>query len=516
MRNKRLTLLFCSNLLVFASIISMVLTASISAEAKPSQQKVTVAVMTEPDTLDPTITRMGPVSLPITNNICERLIGITQSGELAPGIASWEMSADGEMVEFTLRKGVKFHSGDPLTTRDVKFSHERSMKRNSLYRRNMRAVDRVEIVDDFRCRFYFKRPDVTFLPNRSLSIVSKNYYDRVGEEEFVRNPVGTGPYKFVAWKPGQYIDIEAYEGYWGDRPPIKQARFVFVKEDTTRVAMLKTGEADIIMETPYALVKEVKAAGFKTAVLPAHPCCSVQFHTGNPKVPWYDRRVRLAIAHAIDGDSIVKDLFHGIPGRYARLASYELGYDPELKPYAYDPEKAKKLLAEAGYPNGFEMPLYYFSGRTAGQKETAEAVALYLRAIGIRAKVEGIEAVQLLEKVRKWHKDLNSAFVGVTTVPLANYPEPTQALDVGYTSGSPISVNYNPEFDAVVEECRVTMDDAKRGELIKRAVRIMHEEVFSILIWTHNSVYAMKPNVDFTPTVKATSPLMLIKDVKIR
>ena len=103
----------------------------------------------------------------------------------------------------------------------------------------------------------------------------------------------------------------------------------------------------------------------------------------------------------------------------------------------------------------------------------------------------------------------------MTTVPLANYPEPTQALDIGYTSGSPISVNYNPEFDAAVEAAWVTMDDAQRGELIKKAVRIMHEDVMSILIWSHNSVYAMKPNIDFTPTVKSTSPLMLIKDVRV-
>lgn len=483
--------------------------------ASAASDEVTIAVMTEPDTLDPTISRMTPVSLPIANNIMERLIGITPSGERIPTLASWKVSEDGLQIEFTLRKGIKFHSGDPFTAKDVEFSHQRSMERNPIYKRQMRYIDRVEVVDPYTIIFHFKKPDVTFLPSRSLLIVSKSYYDRVGEEEFLKHPVGTGPYKFVTWKPGQYIDIEANEDYWGEKPPVKRARFRFVPEDTTRVSMLKAGEADIIMETPYALVGEVEAAGFKIAELPAHPSCSVQFHTGNPEVPWYDRKVRLAIAYAIDGDSIVKDLFHGIPGRYARLAPYELGYDPELKPYPYDPEKSKALLAEAGYPDGFEMPLYYFAGRAAGQKETAEAAALFLRAVGIRAKVEGIEAVQMLERVRNWHKDKHSVFAGVTTVPLANYPEPSYALDIGYTSGSPISVNYNPEFDAAVAAARATMDDAQRAELIKKAVRIMHEDVMSIPIWSHNSVYAMKPNIDFTPTVKSTSPLMLIKDVRI-
>jgi ABC-type transport system substrate-binding protein len=148
------------------------------------------------------------------------------------------------------------------------------------------------------------------------------------------------------------------------------------------------------------MVKDVEAAGFKTSRLPTHPPTNIQFHNNNPDVPWYKRDVRLAIAMAIDGDAIVKNLFQGIPGRFTRLSPGELGYDPNLKQYPYDPKKAKELLAKAGYPNGFEMPLYYFTGRIAGQKETAEAVVLYLNAIGVRAKPQGIDAPQMLEKVR--------------------------------------------------------------------------------------------------------------------
>ena len=183
--------------------------------ASAASDEVTIAVMTEPDTLDPTISRMTPVSLPIANNIMERLIGITPSGERIPTLASWKVSEDGLQIEFTLRKGIKFHSGDPFTAKDVEFSHQRSMERNPIYKRQMRYIDRVEVVDPYTIIFHFKKPDVTFLPSRSLLIVSKSYYDRVGEEEFLKHPVGTGPYKFVTWKPGQYIDIEANEDYWG-------------------------------------------------------------------------------------------------------------------------------------------------------------------------------------------------------------------------------------------------------------------------------------------------------------
>jgi peptide/nickel transport system substrate-binding protein len=477
---------------------------------------VTIAFPSEPDTLVPTDTLYGVTSYPIGNNIFERLVDLTTDGQFVPGIASWEVLEDGREFLFTLRKDVKFHSGDPLTTKDVEFFHNRAMEVNSSYQRNMRNFDRLEVIDDYQIKFIFKQPDVLFIPLRMVAAVSKSYFDRVGEEEYLRNPVGTGPYKFVAWKPGEYIDIERNEDYWGEKPPIKQARFRFVKEDTTRVAMLKAGEADIMLSTPYPLVADVEAAGFKTIRLPAHPPCGVQFHTGNPNVPWYDRNVRLAVALAIDKEAIVNDLFQGIPAGFPRLAPWELGYDPELKQYPYDPERAKELLAEAGYPNGFDAPLYYFAGRSYGQKETAEAVALYLNAVGIKCKVQGVEAAQMLDKVRAWHKDPNAEFMGVVTSPMAFLPDPTEALVTAYLSTSIMGVYFNPEIDAVIEKAQATMDEVERGELIKEAIRILHEDVATVQIWANTSVFAMKPNIEFTPTLKNREPLMLIKDVRIK
>jgi peptide/nickel transport system substrate-binding protein len=515
MKKKGRTTFSCWILMIVFLGMALAVTAN-AAPQPPSLQKVTVAMMAEPDTLDPTTTRFNVTSAPISNNLFERLVDLTPDGKFVPGIASWTVSPDGKIVEFTLRKGVKFHNGDPLTTKDVEFSHNRAVKTNPTHQRAMRTLDRFEIVDDYKCRFIFKEPDVLFIPARTLAIVSKSYFDKVGEDEFVNKPVGTGPYKFVAWKLGEYIDIEANENYWGQKPPIKQARFRFVKEDTTRVAMLKTGEVDMIMSTPYPLVKEIESAGFKTSRLPTHPPTSIQFHNANPEVPWYDKRVRLAIAYAIDGDFIAKNLFQGIPGRYARLSPGELGYDPELKPYPYDPKKARELLAQAGFGKGFEMPLYYFSGRIAGQKETAEAVSLYLAAIGITCKVQGIEAAQMLDKARAFHNDPKAVYVGLATVPMAHLPEPTEALATGYYSKQAMSLYFNKDLDTLIERIQTTMDDAKRGELIKQAIRMLHEDVASIQIYTATDVYAMKSNIEFTPTRKNREPLMLIKDVRIK
>jgi len=515
MKNKGIIVFFCCHLLVFLLISTLFVTTDAVSQQK-SQNKVTIAFPSEPDSVLPTDSSYGVTSFPISNNIFERIVDLSTDGKFVPGIASWEVLNGGREFIFTLRKGVKFHSGDPLTARDVEFSHKRYQEKSRTYKRYMRLFERLEVLDDYRIKFYFKGPDVLFIPLRILAVASKSYYDRVGEEAFVRNPVGTGPYKFVAWKPGEYVEIERNESYWGEKPTVKAARFVFAKEDTTRVAMLKAGEADIIMSTPYPLVKDLESEGYKTVKLPSHPPCGVQFHTGNPDVPWYDRRVRLAVAHAIDKDAIVKDMFHGIPLGFPRLAPWELGYDPELKQYPYDPAKSKALLAEAGYPNGFEMPLYYFAGRSYGQKETAEAVSLYLKAVGIKPKVQGVEAAQLLSRIRKWHSDPKAEFVGVVTAPMAFLPDPTEALMSAFLSTGWGSLYFNKELDPIINEAQSTMDDTKRGELIKKAIRVLHEDVATVQIWANTSVYAMKPNIDFTPTLKNREPLMLIKDVRIK
>jgi peptide/nickel transport system substrate-binding protein len=514
MNKKGKVALIVSICLVAMLALGPVLMGDARSAPSATSNKLIVAVPTEPDTLDVSSSKLGGVSEPIANNIIETLVIVDPSGKTIPGVASsWKISADGRTIDFTIRKGVKFHSGDPLTVKDVEFSYARAVK-SAL--RMMRLIESFKIIDDSHFRVSFKRPDAQFLPGRGPVIVSKTYYDRVGEDAFFKNPVGTGPYTFVTWAPGEYIDLKANEEYWGKVPSVKQVRFQFVKEDATRVAMLRAGEADMITECPFRLVKEFETAGFKVVKVPTHPPTQVQFHTYNPQTPWFDKRVRMACALAVDGDAIVNGLLHGIPGRYAGLAPWEIGYDRTLKPYPYDPKKAKELLAEAGYPKGFDMPLYYLIGRISGQKETAEAVALYLNAIGIRCKVEGIEAIRFMEKIREWHKSPQAVFASVSTVALSHFHEPTQALEMAYYSESPISLYRNKEFDGVLEKARATLDDSKRGELVKQAIRIIHDDVATIPIWSNLTVFVMKKHIDFTPTLRVAHPMMLIKDVTVR
>jgi peptide/nickel transport system substrate-binding protein len=483
------------------------------------EKKLFVAVGQEPGTLDPSL--MNTIAdLVVGENYLEYLIYRAPHGDLQPGLAtSWKSSPDGNVVEFVLRKGVKFHSGDALTMKDIEFSFERSRLKNPIVKSRLRTMSRLEVVDEYRFRVHFKEPDVTFIPNQgAVAIVSKSYYDRVGEENFVRNPVGTGPYKLVRYVSGEYMDLERFQEYWGEKPSIREARFLFVPEDTTRLSKLKAGEVDMIGSCPYPLVKDVeKTPGLKTIRLSTgHPTPSVVFGTQNPKVPWYDKRVRLAMALAIDRKTIVRDVLQGIPDQFVFLAPYELGYDPQLKPYPYDPKRAKQLLAEAGYPNGFEVNLYWMiTGRFPMSREIAEAVASYLEAVGIRAKLVGEEFMAGTSRQRA-AKGPEAVYVAFHMHGRAGAPDPSYYLDLFFGKDGTFSTYFNPEVDKLMAQARTMANDAKRADLIKKAVSLIHEDVPSVPIFNFVAVYAMKKNIDFTPTQKSPRDLILVKDITLR
>lgn len=484
------------------------------------EKKLIVAVGQEPSSMDPSLMVIGG-DYTVVENWGEYLIHKAPNGDLQPGLAtSWKVSPDGKEMEFTLRKGVKFHSGDFLTSKDVQFSFERGRAKNPVVRILISMVERFEIIDDYQFKLHFKKPDGSFLPLRAaiVGIVSKSYYDRVGEDKFVKQGVGTGPYKLVHHASGEYVDLERFEDYWGEKPSVKEARFLFIPEDTTRLAKLKAGEVDITNNCPYPSVKDVERdPGLKvTRLATNHPTISILFSTRNPKTPWHDKRVRLAMAYAIDCDAIIKNVLYGIPNHWAFLAPYELGYDPELKPYPYNPKKARELLAEAGYPNGFEFKFYWpITGRFPMSRETAEVIASYFEAVGIKTRLVGEEWLAALSRLRA-SKGPEVEYVNLWAGGRAGSPDASYFMDLFYSADGGFSVYYNPEADKVILEARGTWDDTKRGDLIKKAVRMIHEDVATIPIFNVVNVYAMKKNIDFKPTQKWLMDLLLAKDVTMR
>jgi peptide/nickel transport system substrate-binding protein len=513
------------NLLMSLIIFSIIGLLFIPCSNAASGKKIIVAIGQEPTSIDQSLIYVGADYIAVMN-WGERLIEKTSEGELVPGLAtSWKISPDGKTIDFTLRKGVKFHTGDPFTANDVKFSYERALsKKNPTMAIFLRRVDRVEIIDDYRVKIHFKEPEVAFIPNQGYAcIVSKSYYDRVGEDTFTHNPVGTGAYKFVKYVPGEYIDIEAFDDYWGGKPSIEKARFLFVTEDMTRVSKLKAGEVDLLGSIPYSLVPDLeKTPGIKLIRgVPGHPTPQIQFNNLNPKVPWHDRRVRLAMAHAINYDAIINKLLLGIPKRYACLAPWEIGYDPNLKAYDYNPELSKKLLTEAGYPNGFDFTLYYLiTGTVPMMDQVAETVASYFEAVGIRTKLRGLEtgAFQANRRGAMANKGSDIVYVGLDSRgAAAGGVSPVSFIGSNFETNGGFSVFSNPEFDKYMDIARSSITDIKKqGEAIKAAAQVLYDDCARIPLYSYVPIYAMKENVDFKPMKRHPFEMILLKNATIR
>ena len=479
-------------------------TASSTTAATSAPKTFKVVVAAEPDSTDPTISKYQANNAVVFNNIFDVLVDLDwKTGKSIPGIAAWELKDGGKIVEFTVKKGIKFTSGDLLTAQDIEFSHNRLWKSSTQYQNYLTNLDKVEVIDDDTIQFVFKQLNVLFLVAGAptLNVVSKSYYDRVGEADFIKNPAGTGPYKFVEWKLGEYVDLMANENYWGEKPQVKQVRVLFAAESTTRVAMLQAGEVDMILDTPWEQVPALEKAGLKAWSRPGPPTLSLRVHTLNANVPWYDKRVRQAMAYAIDRKSIVKNMYFDIPHVYAWLAPWEVGYDDTLTPYSYDPDKAKRLLAEAGYPDGFEMPLYYPTTTVvSGIREMAEYISLSLKAVNIRCNVTGLESVAFNEKLRNAHKDPAAEFISLSPAGISDTRDPSETLLTCFGTTGATSMYSNPQADALIQQIIGTSNDTQRGELIKQFYRIINEDMPIIPMLSNVAVYAMNTNVNYEPT----------------
>src|SRR5438067_2283272 len=314
---------------------------------------------------------------------------------MAPCLAeSWKESPDGLVYEFKLREGLKFHNGEPFTADDVKFSFERY--RGASAKLLHERVKSVDILDRHRIRFVLHSPWPDFLvfyatpATGAAWIVSKKYLEKVGEDGFKRQPVGLGPYRFARMNPGVEVVFEANEQYWRKKPTIKHVVIKGVADRTTRLAMLKTGEADIgdlMVGVEAATIKADPRLRLAQTIPPA--TWWLEFpEQWNPKSPWHDRRVRLAATLAIDKQTINEAERLGFSRLTGSIIPSMMDFALKLDPYPYDAAQARRLLAEAGYAGGFDAgdltPLPPFT--TFG-----EAVTNSLAAVGIRTRVREME-----------------------------------------------------------------------------------------------------------------------------
>ena len=415
---------------------------------------------------------------------------------VAPSLAeSWTVSKDGRVYEFVLRKGVKFHNGDPLTAEDVKFSFERY--KGAAATTLKARVASVEIVDPLRIRFRFKQPWPDFMTfyatpaTGAAWIVPKKYVEKVGDEGFKKQPVGAGPYRFVSFKPGVELVLEAHEGYWRKPPIIKTLVFKVIPDDATRLAALKRGEVDVAYGLTGPLAEEVRrTAGFtlKSATIPV-ALYLVFTDQESAKSPWHDRRVRLAANLAIDRQAINQASYLGL-GRISASfipQALEFYWKPPL--YPHDPKRARQLLAEAGYANGFDggdLTSEAFAGSGIG-----EPVVNDLGAVGIRLKLRLLERAAFL----KQHSEKT-----LKHVVLAGSGAPGNAatrLEQYAVTGGLYAYGGYPEVDGLFKAQATEVNPRVRRQILEKMQQIIHERVMFAPVLEYAYFVSIGPRIEY-------------------
>src|SRR6267378_4493576 len=434
----------------------------------------------------------------------------------APSLAeSWSMSKDGRTWEFVLRKGARFHNGDPATADDVKFSFERYRGAAAPILKD--RVRDVQVVDPGRVRFHLKDPWPDFMTFYGTSasgaawIVPKKYLEKVGEDGFKRAPIGAGPYRFVSFQPGIELTLEAFDGYWRKVPSVKRLVIRSIPEESTRAAALKRGEVDIayflngpiaedVRRTPGLTLTAMRTNGVLFLMFPE------QWVAGSP---WADRRVRLAASLAIDRQAINEAESPGFSGPTGNIVPRHQEFALAIEPHPYDPRRAKALLAEAGYPNGFDggelAPYPPYSGM-------GEAIANYLVAVGIKVRVRTMERAALLSAWRD-HK-LRGVFVGAT----GSAGNASTRIEPYATSKGTGAYGTLPAVDALFAKQLQEMDRKKREEMLHQIQRMLADRVVFAPIWENGFIRAFGPRVEesgllLIPAFPYSGPL---EDVRLK
>ena len=422
---------------------------------------------------------------------------------MAPSLAeSWTTSPDGLVYEFVLRRGARFHNGDPVTADDVKFSFERY--RGVSAKLLKERVAAVETPDPGRVRFRLKQPwpdFMTFYATPATGagwVVPRKYVEKVGDDGFKKAPVGAGPYRLVSFTPGVELVLEAFDHYWRKTPSVKRLVFRSATDPSTRLAMLKRGEADVAFGLASELAQEVR----RTPGLTLRPTSSIAMHwlvfadQWDPGSPWHDRRVRLAANHAVDRRAINEAETLGYSRITGSIIPMSFDYFWPAPLHAYDPAKAKQLLAEAGHPNGFDAGDLYCDAATS---EYAEAILNYLQAAGIKVRLRPLERAGFLKAYQE--KKLKNLIYGLSGA----YGNAATRIEAFVMSKGAYAYGGYPDIDGLFRDQAAELDPKKREALLHRIQGLMHEKVMYLPVWQLAFMTAYGPRV-------AESGLGLITD----
>jgi peptide/nickel transport system substrate-binding protein len=464
----------------------------------------------DPSTAPPQITPFGMLYA-----IHDALVRPYPGHKMGPSLAeSWEESEDGLDYTFTLRPGLKFHNGDPLTTEDVKFSFERYRGAGASILHD--RVARVEIVDPRVVRFHLKAPWPDFMTFYGTTasavglVVPKKYLSQVGDDGFKKHPIGAGPYKFVSQVPGIEVTLEAFTDYWRRVPNVKTLVMRSAPEATTRAVMVRTGEADIGIALDGPDADALRQAPNIQVVSSKHASIFwVEFtEQWDPKSPWHDKRLREAANLALDRQRINEAACLGFCPPAGVIVPRVMDFALQVEPPPYDPVKAKQLLAEAGYPNGIDAGEF---AAIPGFPTVAEAVVNDLNAVGIRVRLRQMERAAFYAAWQE--KKLRGLFMTAS----GNSGNAASRVEAFMQSKGDYAYGGYPDIDDLFREQAGERDVKKREALIHQIQQLTIDRVMYAPVMDLRTLNGIGPRIArHTITDVWMSPFPSYEDVELK
>jgi len=476
------------------SIILLTLLISVVAvDAAPDGQVTwAVHISLAPTWFDPAETSGIITPFMVLYALHDALVKPLPGNPVAPALAeSWSVSPDGLVYEFVLRKSARFHNGEAVTAEDVKFSFDRY--RGAAHKPLKDAVASIETADPGRVRIRLKRPwpdFMTFYMTAGASwIVPKKYLEKVGDDGFKKAPIGAGPYRFVSFTPGVELVLEAFDQYWRKAPNVKRVVLRAVPDEATRLAALKRGEVDIAYAIRGALAEDLKRTPGLTLKPNVGQATFWVYFTEqwDPKSPWHDRRVRLAASQAIDRQAMNQAETLG----YSKItwsiipSSFEFYWQPPG--YTYDASKARQLLAEAGYPRGFDAGDYFCD---AAITNVGEPVVNYLNAVGIRVRLRPIERAAFFKGYAE------KKFKGLIQGGSGAFGNAATRIEAFIAGGGTYAYGSYPDIDGLFQEQATELDPKRREATLHRIQQLIHDKVVVAPIWLNAGLSGVGPRVE--------------------
>jgi peptide/nickel transport system substrate-binding protein len=460
--------------------------------AAPQSRPLVLAVATEPSTLDgqAVIDRNSRVA---SGNIFESLLDRDRNGQIVPWLAESYRAVNDNTWRFRLRKGVRFHNGEPFNAEaaafsvnriiDKKFKTQRASYIENISGAKVVDADTIDVITDgANAVLPVQMTQLVMVPPKAAS-----------EKTFGDAPVGTGPYKFARWDRGRDIALAVHETYWGKKPAVSEFVVRVIPDAQTQISALQAGEIDLVLD----LLPEQAKLAPRVISVPATEFSYIQFNAHKKELA--NPKVRIAMNLAVDKETLAKSLYlgHAQPNHAQHLSKGMLGYNEKLKPFPYDPKKARQLLKEAGYPNGFDLVLHAPIGRYLKGEETSEFIAAQLKEVGIRVKVQ----------LHEWN-----AYRKLGRIP-GNEPG---AFDLKYgwnsnewfdasrivshiTCDGTSSKLCNSKVDQLMDQAIKTLDQKARDKLYQQVWAILNEDPHAIYLLQQNLIYGLSKRLEWQP-----------------